>query len=362
SSDVYVERYLENPKHLEVQILAPSPDDALWLGVRDCSLQRRHQKLIEETPPPRFAERMPEMGEAAVALAKACGYVNAGTVELLVDDTGEFYFLEVNARLQVEHTVTEEITCLDLVACQLKIAAGEDLGITQQDILDRMSGHSIECRINAEDPANAFMPTPGKLTTYAEPIGEGIRVDGGYVEGGEVPAAYDSLIAKLITTGRDREEARKRMIDALNSYRIEGVKTTIPAHLLLLEEPSFVEGTHTTRTVEDGGVLAALAEAENEPVLLVEGQPVRLWNPGMARSAYAAVGAAGGDAAAPMQGTILKVLVSEGDEVSAGQALAVLEAMKMETVISAPHDGTVQQVSVSPGDSVAAGQILVVIG
>jgi acetyl-CoA/propionyl-CoA carboxylase biotin carboxyl carrier protein len=360
SSEVYVERYLESPKHLEVQILAPSPDEALWLGVRDCSLQRRHQKLIEETPPPRFAERAHEMGAAAVALSKACGYVNAGTVELLVDTEGAFYFLEVNARLQVEHTVTEEITGIDLVAAQLRIAAGDDLGFNQDDVLARMNGHSIECRINAEDPANAFMPTPGKLIRYSEPHGDGIRVDAGYAEGGEVPSAYDSLIAKVIAHGSDREEARRRMILALESYAIEGVKTTIPAHLLLLVDEAFVAGSHTTRTVEDGGVLALLAEAVDEPVLLVEGHPVRLWNPGMSRSAYAAVGAHG-DAGAPMQGTILKVLVAEGDLVTAGQALAVLEAMKMETVISAPHDGVVTEVPVAPGDAVAAGQVVVVV-
>ncbi len=360
SSDVYVERYLEHPKHLEVQILSSAPGESMWLGVRDCSLQRRHQKLIEETPPPRFGDSASEMGAAAVALMNACGYVNAGTVELLVDADGNFYFLEVNARLQVEHTVTEETTGIDLVAAQLRIASGDPLGFTQADILKNMKGHSIECRINAEDPSRGFLPTPGKLTTYIEPQGDGIRVDSGYVEGGEVPAAYDSLIAKLIASGKDRDEARQRMLKALDDYRIEGIATTIPAHKVLLQESSFVEGTHTTRTVEDGA-LAQLAATTTEPVLLVGGHPVRLWNPGMAPSAYAAAGAAGGDASAPMQGTILKVLVAEGEKVTAGQPLAVLEAMKMETVIAAPHDGTITEVLTSPGDSVAAGQILVVV-
>jgi acetyl-CoA/propionyl-CoA carboxylase, biotin carboxylase, biotin carboxyl carrier protein len=361
SSEVYVERYFTAPKHLEVQVLAPAPGEALWLGVRDCSLQRRHQKLVEETPPPLHADKLAAMGEAAVALANACGYVNAGTVELLVDSDGSFYFLEVNARLQVEHTVTEEITGIDLVECQLKIAARDSLGLTQDEILAGMNGHSIECRINAEDPAAGFMPTPGKLTTYVEPEGPGVRVDSGYSQGGEVPAAYDSLIAKLIVRGTDREDARNKMLDALKAYRIEGVRTTIPAHLLLLDDPDFVAGIHTTRTVEDGPVLSELAEVTVDPVLIVDGHPVHLWNPGMARSAYAAVGASGGDATAPMQGTMLKVLVAVGESVAAGQALAVLEAMKMETVISAPHDGVVQEVTVSPGDSVAAGQVLVVI-
>jgi acetyl-CoA/propionyl-CoA carboxylase biotin carboxyl carrier protein len=367
SRDVYVERYLENPKHLEVQLLAPSPTDAMWLGVRDCSMQRRHQKLIEETPPPLFADKLAAMGEAAVRLAKACGYVGAGTVELLVDEDGEFYFLEVNARLQVEHTVTEEVTRLDLVACQLQIAAGEPLGFTQTDVDAHLQGHSIECRINAEDPGHGFIPTPGRLTRYEEPGGLGVRVDSGYREGDEIPGAYDSLIAKLVTLGNDREEARTRMVRALKEFMIEGVATTIPAHLVLLETPEFVAGTHTTRTVEEAGHLAGLIEtpvgAADEDVLLVEGRPVRLWSPAMSASAPAAVhGAASGeDLVAPMQGTILKVLVAEGQQVQAGDALVVLEAMKMETVISAHAAGTVVDVLVGPGDTAGAGQVLVVV-
>jgi acetyl-CoA/propionyl-CoA carboxylase biotin carboxyl carrier protein len=364
SADVYVERYLTGPKHLEVQILAPSPEEALWLGVRDCSLQRRHQKLIEESPPPRFSDRSGEMGAAAVQLAKACGYVNAGTVEMLVDEDGDFYFLEVNARLQVEHTVTEEVTGLDLVACQLKIASGEPLGFSQDDI--EVRGHSIECRINAEDPARGFVPTPGLLTKYVEPTGPGVRVDSGYREGDEVPGAYDSLLAKVITFGTDREEARARMLQALRDMHVEGVATTIPAHLVLLEEGSFRAGTHTTRTVEAGGVLDSLVAAQEEAaedVLFVDGHPVKLWHPGMSASAPAAVhgAAGGGDLVAPMQGTVLKVLVAEGDEVTRGQALVVLEAMKMETVISAAQDGTVAAVRVAEGDTAPAGAVLVVV-
>lgn len=363
SRDVYVERYLDDPKHLEVQILAPTASEALWLGVRDCSLQRRHQKLIEETPPPLFAERASEMGEAAVALSKACGYVNAGTVEMLVTQEGDFYFLEVNARLQVEHTVTEEVFGIDLVECQLKIAAGDPLDFSQADLTPR--GHAIECRINAEDPALGFAPSPGRLTRYVAPVGDGVRVDSGYREGDEVPAAYDSLIAKIVVTGADREEARARMIGALDEMRIDGVATTIPAHLLLLEEDAFVSGRHTTRTVEEGGVLArlsALPGEEAEGVLMVEGRAVRLWNPAMAPSAAAAVsGSLGGDAVAPMQGTILKVLVGPGDTVEAGQPLAVLEAMKMETVISATRAGTVAEPVVAPGDAVSVGQVVVTI-
>ena len=369
SEDVYVERYLANPKHLEVQLLAPSPTEALWLGVRDCSLQRRHQKLIEETPPPRFAERMPEMGAAAVALSKAAGYVNAGTVEMLADDNGDFFFLEVNARLQVEHTVTEEVLGLDLVASQLQIASGDATGLDQEQIEAHMHGHAIECRINAEDPARGFIPTPGVITRFVEPNGLGVRVDSGYAQGDEVPAAYDSLIAKLITWGNDREEARARMLRALEEMTIEGVATTASAHELLLTAEEFVAGSHTTRTVEGGDILAGLVSeaadlAETEAdVLMVAGRPVRLWNPAMSASASAAVhGVHGaGDIVAPMQGTILKVLVQEGVEVEAGEALMVLEAMKMETAIAAPSAGKVAKLEVAAGDPVAAGQSLAIV-
>jgi acetyl-CoA/propionyl-CoA carboxylase biotin carboxyl carrier protein len=364
SHDVFVERYLEGPKHLEVQLLAPGPDEALWLGVRDCSLQRRHQKLVEETPPPLWAERAPEMGEAAVALSKACGYVNAGTVEMLVDRAGEFYFLEVNARLQVEHTVTEEVLGLDLVECQLRIASGERLPFSQADLVPR--GHAIECRINAEDPARGFAPTPGRLVRYVEPAGPGVRVDSGYAEGDDIPGAYDSLIAKLVTHGATRAEARSRMLEALRDYVVEGVETTIPAHLLLLEEESFVAGTHDTTTVESGGVLDELVVAPEDlrDVLMVGGKPVRLWNPAMAASAAAAIHTvtSGGDVVSPMQGTILKVLVSPGDEVEAGTTLVVLEAMKMENSIASPVSGVVAEVTAQVGKTAGAGQLLVRVG
>ena len=368
SEDVFVERYLEAPKHLEVQLLAPDPSHALWLGVRDCSMQRRHQKLIEESPPPRFSERGPEMGEAAVALSKAAGYVNAGTVEMLVDSTGDFFFLEVNARLQVEHTVTEEVLGLDLVGCQLQIASGDALGFDQAEIQSRMDGHSIECRINAEDPARGFVPTPGVIARYVEPNGLGVRLDSGYAQGDEVPSAYDSLIAKLITWGNDREEARSRMLRALDEMTIEGVATTVEAHKILLSSDDFVAGSHTTLTVEQGGLLEGLSDIaethdESADVLLVAGRAVRFWNPAMSASASAAVhGAVGtGEVLAPMQGTILKVLVQSGQTVSSGDPLMVLEAMKMETSIAATSEGTVIKVEVAPGDTVAAGQSLAII-
>jgi acetyl-CoA/propionyl-CoA carboxylase, biotin carboxylase, biotin carboxyl carrier protein len=359
SSEVFVEIFLDSPKHLEVQFLSPSESESLWLGVRDCSLQRRHQKLIEEAPPPLHRDIVPLMGEAAVALAKACGYVNAGTAEFLVDSDGSFYFLEVNARLQVEHTVTEEVLGIDLVESQLKVAAGEPFGLSQADLTAR--GHSIECRINAEDPARGFVPTPGLITRYAEPSGPGVRVDSGYCEGDEVPSAYDSLVAKLVVTAEDRERAIARMLGALEAMEIEGISTTIPAHLLLLVDETFVDGTHTTRTVETGDVLAPLTEP-GRGVLIVERRPVKLWHEGMAASAAAAVGAAvSGELTAPMQGTILKVLVATGDQVAAGDPLIVLEAMKMETTISAPREGTVMSIGVAAGETAGAGQVLVVV-
>ena len=369
SDDVYVERYLTAPKHLEVQLLAPHRDEAMWLGVRDCSLQRRHQKLIEETPPPRFAERVADMGDAAVALSKAAGYVNAGTVEMLVDENGDYYFLEVNARLQVEHTVTEEVLGIDLVAAQLRIASGDPLGFDQPDVQARMHGHAIECRINAEDAGRGFVPTPGVISRYVEPNGLGVRVDSGYAQDDEVPAAYDSLVAKVITWGNDREEARARMLRALDEMRIEGVATTTPAHKLLLQDDAFVSGRHTTRTVEEGSILDALAHDEGaiadrtEDVLLVDGRAVKLWSPAMSASASAAVhaGVSGGEVTAPMQGTILKVVVEEGAVVTAGAPLMVLEAMKMETTIGAPADGTVLKLEVRAGETVASGQLLAVV-
>jgi acetyl-CoA/propionyl-CoA carboxylase, biotin carboxylase, biotin carboxyl carrier protein len=363
SSDVYVERYLDAPKHLEVQILADGAHEPLWLGVRDCSIQRRHQKLIEETPPPKWQERARDMGEAAVRLATACGYVNAGTVEMLVDADGSFYFLEVNARLQVEHTVTEEVYGVDLVRLQLLVAAGEAVGLEQADLTER--GHAIECRVNAEDPARGFAPTPGTITRYAAPSGRGVRVDSGYEEGDEVPAAYDSLIAKVIACGDTRAAARQRMVAALREFEVDGIHTTIPAHLVLLDEPSFVRGDHTTATVEEG-VLDSLvrdAPSETHDVLLVDGRPVRLWNPAMASSAAAAIhgGPGSGRILAPMQGTIVKVLVEVGREVASGDALFVLEAMKMESAITAPVAGTVTEVHAGRGETVGAGALLVVI-
>jgi acetyl-CoA/propionyl-CoA carboxylase biotin carboxyl carrier protein len=286
---------------------------------------------------------------------------------MLVDAEGRFYFLEVNARLQVEHTVTEEVFGVDLVACQLRIAAGEPLGFDQNDLV--ASGHAVECRINAEDPGAGFAPSPGRITAYREPSGPGVRVDSGYGPGDEVPAAYDSLVAKVITCGPDRAEARARMVDALESFEIEGIPTTIPAHLLLLDDESFVAGEHTTRTVEGSDVLGSLAPAiapdrSPEPgVLLVAGTPVRLWHRAMAAAVNLGGPGPAGDGAvlAPLQGTVLEIVVAEGQSVAAGDPLLVLEAMKMETVIVAPRAGVVTEIGVGPGAAAGAGDVLVIL-
>ncbi len=375
SGDVYLERYLERPKHVEIQILAPKPGQAMWLGARECSLQRRHQKLLEETPPPRFADRVPAMGEAAVAVADACGYANAGTVEFLVDEDGSFYFLEINARLQVEHTITEEVLGIDLVAEQLRIASGDPMGFSGRP---EPRGHAMECRINAEDPSRGFLPGPGLIRRYHEPAGPGVRVDSGFGEGDEIPRAYDSLIAKLVVWAPTREEARRRMLRAVDEYVIEGIPTTIPAHRMLLELPEFVEGSYTTRTVEGGALDPLMPEtvqpstdmdrpsASTSAAFMVQGTPVRLWHPAVSAFVSAALGgqsvAGHGVVAAPMHGTVLKVLVAEGDSVAAGHLIAVLETMKMETSVATTVSGTVEAVKVQPGDVVEAGEIVAVIG
>jgi acetyl-CoA/propionyl-CoA carboxylase biotin carboxyl carrier protein len=307
-------------------------------------------------------------------VADAAGYANAGTVEFLVDEDGSFYFLEINARLQVEHTITEEVMGIDLVAEQLRIASGDPPEFPGRP---DPRGHAIECRINAEDPARGFLPGPGVIRRYREPGGPGIRVDSGFGEGDEVPQAYDSLIAKLVAWAPTREECRRRMIRALDEFVIEGIPTTIPAHRVLLELPEFVDGSYTTRTVE-GGALDELAltsatggdtaeERTSAPTatLLVQGTPVRLWNPAISSSfSGAARGeeSAQGVVVAPMHGTVLKILVTEGDRVAVGQSVAVLETMKMETSVAATVSGTVEAVKVQPGDVVEAGEIVAVIG
>ena len=393
--EVYPERYLTWPRHIEMQVFADTHGNAVWLGERDCSCQRRHQKLIEESPAPEFpADVRAAMGDAAVKVARACNYVNAGTVEFLFQD-GDFFFLEMNTRLQVEHPVTELTVGLDLVELQLIIAAGGALPFAQDDIVRR--GHAIECRINAENPAGGrFLPSPGTITRFRRPDGFGTRVDAGYDEGDTVSQYYDNLVAKLVVWGSDREHARQRMLRALGEMEIEGVATTIPAHLAILGHPDFAAATHSTKWVEEtldlSGVAAPAKPEATEPTddgrvprqvdVEVDGRRfnVRLWVPDVApaeasapgglrprrsRQAAAASGGAvlGADQVrVPMQGTILKVLVAVGDAVEVGQAVCVLEAMKMENQITAEKAGTIAEIKVNVGDTVSAGDVVVVIG
>jgi acetyl-CoA/propionyl-CoA carboxylase biotin carboxyl carrier protein len=389
--EAYLERYLTRPRHVEVQVFCDTHGNAVWLGERDCSTQRRHQKLIEESPAPGITgETRAAMGTAAVKVAQACGYVNAGTVECLYQD-GEFWFLEMNTRLQVEHCVTEMVTSLDLVAEQLRVAAGEPLSFTQDSVESR--GHSIECRINAEDPAKGFLPSPGTIARVRIPSGPGVRWDGGYEEGDTISQYYDNLVGKLVVWAPDRDQARARMLRALRELEIEGVRTTTPAHVALIGHDDFAAGTHSTKWVEeelDPSLLTAAAPpalaavpgpetalSERTVPVEVDGKrfSVRVWLPDapttesaktgrrLARPRSGATGGGGGDGtvSAPMQGTIVKVMVSAGDTVEPGQALLVLEAMKMENHINTERGGTVKEVRVSAGDNVGTGDVLVVI-
>jgi acetyl-CoA/propionyl-CoA carboxylase biotin carboxyl carrier protein len=391
--EIYLERYLTWPRHVEMQVLADQHGHTLWLGERDCSAQRRHQKLVEESPAPDFPDDVREaMGDAAVKVSEACGYYNAGTVEFLYQD-GEFYFLEMNTRLQVEHPVTEFVTGLDLVAWQIRIASGEPLDFTQAEI--RRTGHAIEVRINAEDPSGGrFTPSPGTLTSFHQPAGPGVRLDAGYEGGDTVSQYYDNLIAKLIVWAPDREAARRRMLRAISETRITGVATTLPAHEVILTNPDFASASHSTRWVEEvldlSGLVADQSAApapspggdevptvERDVTAEVDGRrySLRLWVPDLGtiaapgrvaarprRAAGSSVAGSGsGQVAVPMQGTIVKVLVAVGDVVEVGQAICLLEAMKMENAVNAEKDGVIKEVRVRAGDSVGAGDVVAVI-
>ena len=263
-ASVYVERYLEDPRHVEVQVLADGHGNVVHLGERDCTIQRRHQKLVEETPSPAVGDDLRAgIGRIAVDAARAAGYRSAGTIEGLLSPDGEYFFLEMNTRIQVEHTITEEVTGLDLVREQLLIAAGEPLSFRQEDV--RFSGHAIECRINAEDPTAGFLPTPGRITSYREPGGPGVRVDSGVEAGSEVSGLYDPLVAKLIVHGVDREHARRRMLRALDEYEIGGVTTLLGFHRALLRHPCFAEAGTCAGIVESEALAAEAGGLEHEP-------------------------------------------------------------------------------------------------
>ncbi|KXU36201.1 acetyl-CoA carboxylase biotin carboxylase subunit [Cephaloticoccus capnophilus] len=250
NGDVYIEKYIANPRHIEFQILADSHGKTLHLGERDCSVQRRHQKLVEESPSPFLTPDLrKKMGKAAIRAATAAGYENAGTIEFLVDSKGKFYFIEMNTRIQVEHPVTEEVTGVDLIKEQIRIANGEKLDFDQSDI--KFKRHAIECRINAEDPARNFIPSPGTIGLYYAPGGHGVRVDSHAYSGYQIPTHYDSMIGKLICYGRDRKTALERSYRALSEYIIRGIKTTIPLHKAIMSDPVFIEGKATTGYMEE---------------------------------------------------------------------------------------------------------------
>ncbi len=405
---VYLERYLPDPRHVEVQVLADAHGTVVHLGERDCSIQRRHQKLIEEAPAPLVDDELRErIGAIATEAARAVGYRGAGTVEgLLAKHEGsaadEYFFLEMNTRVQVEHCVTEMATGIDIVKEQIRIAAGEPLSFSQEDVALR--GHAIECRINAEDAAKNFAPAPGAIGSYREPTGPGVRVDSGVGPGSEITPMYDPMVAKLIVWDVDREQATRRMLRALGEYEIEGLKTLIPFHRALLATEQWSRAETCRDLIEDkkwlksletpkpeaaaaGGDKAEEAETvEQTYTVEVSGRrfDVKVIGPAFAGGAAAVnvgangaaparkpprrertgggAGGAGGDTlASPMQGTVLKVAVEQGAEVEEGALIAVLEAMKMENEITAHKAGKVAELPISVGASVASGETLAVI-
>ncbi|MFO7250987.1 MAG: biotin carboxylase N-terminal domain-containing protein [Actinomycetes bacterium] len=385
--ECFVERYLERPRHVETQCLADAHGNVVVVGTRDCSLQRRHQKLVEEAPAPFLtAEQVELLRASSKAILKEAGYVGAGTCEFLVGRDGTISFLEVNTRLQVEHPVTEEVTGIDLVREQFRIAAGEAIGYDDP----KPRGHAIEFRINAEDAGRNFLPAPGTLATMRVPSGPGVRVDSGYEAGMTVPQAFDSLIAKLIVTGRTRAEALARARRALAEFEIEGMPTVLPFHRAVVEDPAFTGepfGVHTrwieTEFAADippySGETAMAEPAEREritvevggkrlevvlPAGLTAGGAKPAGRPGNRSARRSArrggpAPAGGGDAlVSPMQGTIVKVVVSDGDTVAAGDTVVVLEAMKMEQPITAHKAGTITGLTAAVGQTVSAGATL----
>lgn len=383
---VYIERYLPNPRHIEVQILADTQGNTIHLGERDCSIQRRHQKLIEEAPAPAWVvddELRAKIGKIGVDAAKAVGYVGAGTVEGMLQD-GEYFFLEMNTRVQVEHCVTEMVTGIDIVREGIRAAAGEPLSVTQDQV--EMRGHAIECRINAENAAKNFAPAPGKIGRYVEPAGPGVRVDSGVGENGEVTPMYDPMVAKLIVWDVDREHATARMLRALGEYEIEGLTTLIPFHSALLATEQWAKGEICRDLTEDKAWLKSTAP--EKPVERIDGDGSELLEqqytvevsgrrfdvnvigppPGGGAPAAGATApkpkrgerksSAGGGAEileAPLQGNMWKVVVKAGDTVEEGQLLCIIEAMKMENEITAHKAGTIAELPITEGAAIGAG-------
>jgi acetyl-CoA/propionyl-CoA carboxylase biotin carboxyl carrier protein len=392
---VYVERYLPDPRHVEVQVLADSHGNVVHLFERDCSVQRRHQKVIEESPAPAVSPELRErIGKIGTDAARAVGYRSAGTIEGLLQGD-EYFFLEMNTRVQVEHCVTEMVTGIDIVREQIKIAAGQELAFKQEDI--EIRGHAIECRINAEDASKNFAPAPGKIGSYIEPSGPGVRVDSGAEEGYEVLPLYDPMIAKLIVWDVDREASTRRMIRALHEYKIGGLKTLIPFHVALLATDQWRNGETCRDLMEDKKWLKELAfdkppasdetEGEEEPkversyAVEVSGKrfDVKVIGAAIGGNGAAPAGGAGakapkrrersksggggapGELVSPIQGTVLKVEVEKGASVEEGALICVIEAMKMENEITAPSSGTVEELNVSAGGSVSTGDTIAVI-
>jgi acetyl-CoA/propionyl-CoA carboxylase biotin carboxyl carrier protein len=395
---VYLERYLPDPRHVEVQVLADKHGNVIHLGERDCSVQRRHQKLIEESPAPAVDDELrARIGKIATEAAAAVAYTGAGTVEGLLQE-GEYFFLEMNTRVQVEHPVTELVTGIDIVKQGIRVAAGEPLSISQDEV--ELRGHAIECRINAEDASKNFAPAPGTLGSYVEPAGPGVRVDSGVEAGSEVTPMYDPMVAKLIVWDVDREQATARMLRALGEYRIEGLKTLVPFHQALLRTPQWARAETCRDLVEDRAWLKTLAfpkpeappEAQEEEAAVeqaytveVSGKrfDVKVIGPPFAGAALNGSAPAAGVAAArkpprrerasggaggggdtlvsPLQGTVLRVAVERGAAVEEGTLIAVIEAMKMENEITAHKAGTVSELPISAGGSVATGDTLAVI-
>jgi acetyl-CoA/propionyl-CoA carboxylase biotin carboxyl carrier protein len=387
--DVYLERYLEHPRHIEVQVFGDMHGTIVAIGERDCSIQRRHQKLIEEAPSPAVAPELRErLLDASERLSQAVDYVGAGTIEYLLDDDGSFYFLEMNTRIQVEHTVTEMVTGIDLVKEQIRVAEGHPLSFGGE--ARQTHGWAIECRINAEDPGRDFAPTPGTITEYREPAGFGVRVDSAMMPGGTIHAGYDSLIAKLVTWGRDRAEAVARMERCLADYVIEGVPTTIPFDRKALADPGFLAHGAATTFVGDHPELipppqtatpAGEAEEDHRERLLVEvngqrfdvvvhGGPPVAAAPAATRarpsrrsagSKTAASNGGGNDLVSPIQGTVIRVDAAEGDAVEAGALICVVEAMKMENELVAHQAGTVTALPIAVGEGVKVGDLVATI-